>query len=227
MDEPFAAAPRAAGLLAAPDGDGTVDLDDQWGTIRAAALAGELDAGRCQRLEVEASELKAVSVVGGPELELDVRASELLDCDLAGVRLRAVMNTRLVGCKLSGADLTNAILRDVVFERCLLRMTSVRMAELERVAFGDCTLDEVDLYDTALAEVTFAGSVLTKVDADQARFHHVDLRGAKTLDFRSCSRLAGCLLSPEQVVEVAFTLARIAGASIEREPQLDADILQS
>ncbi len=186
VDEPFATPPRGAGVLAAPDGAGFVELADRWGSIEGARLHGTIDATACERLELRGSVLHGAAFATGDGLELDVRNCELVDCDLTTLRFRALTNTRLVGCKLSGCDLGSAQVRDVEF------------------------------YDTTLIDVSFPDSTLHAVDVDRSHFQRVDLREATEVDLRSCSRLEGCLLSPDQIVELAFVLALASGASIER-----------
>ncbi len=215
VDEPFTQPPRGCGVLAPPGDDAIVDLDDRWGSIDGAVLHGPVDVSSCERVEISGSTLTGLTFVAGDELELDVRNCELVDCDLSTLRFRTLSATRLVGCKLSGCDLGGATLRDVEFQRCLFRLASIRMAELVRVCFQGCTLDDVEMFDARLDHVTFPESALRSVDIDRTRFANVDLRSAAELDLRSCSGLQGCLLATEQVHELAFVLALASGASLE------------
>ena len=214
VEEPYARPPRGCGVLSPPD-DAVVDLDDRWGSIDGAALDGPVDVSACERVDISGSVLSGVTLVTGDEVELDVRNCELVDCDLSTLRFRTLAASRLVGCKLSGCDLGGATVRDVEFERCLLRLASFRMTELVRVCFETCMLDDVEMFDARLEHVSFPESTLQSVDIDRARFAHVDLRSATAVDLRSCSGLDGCLLAPEQVHELAFVLALASGASLE------------
>ncbi|MEZ5247320.1 MAG: pentapeptide repeat-containing protein [Acidimicrobiales bacterium] len=216
VTEPYADPPKAVGPLTEPvDADG-VDLDDRWGSIVGSVLTGGVDLGSCAQVEVRGSVFRGVSFRADPEVEFDVTASTFVDCDLSALRFTKLTNTRFEGCKLSGVDVSAGLLRDVVFERTLLKLSVLRMAELERVEFRDATIDDVDAYEASLAHVSMPGSVLRAVDLDKARFQAVDLRDAVELDIRSCRRFDGCLLAPEQLPALVHLFAEAAGVSVVR-----------
>ncbi len=214
--ENSAAPPVGPGPIAEPGEDAVVDLEDRWGSIEGADLAGEIDAGACERLEIRGSRLRGVRLDVGDGCRIDLDHCELIECDLSTLRLESVTASRFVDCKLTGCDLSEATVRDAEFDRCLLRLVNGRMARLERVVLRGCTLDDVDLFDARLADVSFPESALRAVDADRVGFHHVDLREAAEVDLRSVKSLAGCLITVDQVVELAFVLAHAAGVEIER-----------
>lgn len=216
VDEPHASPPRSTGPLTAPGPDGVVDLEDRWGSVIEAELDGEIDLGACAQVEIRGSVLRGATVRGDGSVELDVTATTFVDCDLSAVRFTRLTNTRFEGCKLSGVDLGGGLVRDVVLERTTLRLSTLRMTELERVAFVDSTLDDVDAYEASLSHVTFPGTVLRDVDLDRSRFDRVDLRGANEIDIRSCRRFDGCLLSADQLVGLVHLFAEAAGVAVER-----------
>lgn len=216
VDEPFSAGPRSVGPMTAPGDAAVIDVDDRWGSILEAELTGTVDVSGCERLELRGSVLRGVSFVAQPGVELDITNCDFIECDLSAVRLATVTNSRFEGCKLSGVDLGSAILRDIDFERTLLRMTTCRMAQLERVAFRACTLDDVDFYEAVLTDVAFPESDLREVEMDKVRFSAVDLRGAGELDLRSCRRFDGALLEAAQIAPLAQLFAHAAGVQIEK-----------
>lgn len=221
--EPFAAPPKAVGPLSPPDGGGAVDLEDRWGSIIGAGLTGGVDLGACEQVEIRGSVFRGVSFRADPGAELDVSTSSFVDCDLSALRFTKLTNTSFEGCKLSGVDFSAGLARDVLFDRTLLKLSVVRMAELERVEFRDATLDDIDGYEVALADVAMPGSTLRSVDLDKARFRSVDLRGAVELDIRSCRHFDGCLLTQEQLLPLVHLFADAAGVSIERPAHLDEE----
>jgi len=219
VDEPFASPPRAAGPLADPAGEGMVDLEDRWGSIVEAELRGGVDISRCEQVEIRGSVFRGVSFRSQPGIELDVTASTFVDCDLSALQFTKLTNTRFEGCKLSGVDFSAGLVRDVVFDRTLLKLSVLRMAELERVEFRDTTLDDVDCYEARLTNVSVPGTNLRAVELDKARFHAVDLRDALELDIRSCRRFDGCLLTQGQLLPLVHLFADAAGVSIAREAE--------
>lgn len=214
--EPFAAPPRAAGPLSAPAGDGVVDVEDRWGSILEAEMTGGVDLGHCEQVEVRGSVFRGVSFRAAPGIELDVTASSFVDCDLTALRFTKLTNTTFEGCKLSGVDCSAGVVRDVRFDRTLIKLSVLRMAEFERVEFRDSTLDDIDAYEVRLSDVAMPGTVLRAVDLDKAQFRAVDLRKVLELGIASCRRFEGCLLTQEQLLPLVHLFADAAGVSIER-----------
>ena len=214
--EPFSAPPRATGPLAEPVGEGMLDLDDRWGSILEAELRGGVDISVCERVEIRGSVFRGVTFRSQRGVELDVTASTFIDCDLSALQFTKLTNSRFEGCKLSGIDFSAGLLRDVLFDRTLVKLSVLRMAELERVEFRDTTLDDLDCYEARLADVSMPGTNLRAVELDKARFQAVDLREAVELDIRSCRRFEGCLLTQDQLVPLVHLFADAAGVSIAR-----------
>ncbi|MFE9838777.1 pentapeptide repeat-containing protein [Streptomyces sp. NPDC005551] len=167
----------------------------------------------------------------------------LTDCALDGTRLAhvRVLDSVLTGVRGVGTDLAEAMLRDVevldarmggvqlhgsVLERVLVRggkidYLNLRRARLRDVVFEGCVLVEPDFGGATLERVEFAGCVLKGADFSAATLKDVDLRGAAELDIaRGVDRLAGAVVSPDQLMELAPLLAaelglRVAGIGQE------------
>lgn len=140
----------------------------------------------------------------------------LADCDLSRLRLGSTRGSRLIGCKLTGTDFSAGAVRNTIFERCTMQYANFRMSTLERVVFRDCQLDESDLFEARLEDIDFDGCRLDKVNVDRVEFSRVDLRGVSSLGLTGITNLRGCLIGDSQVLQLAYTFALTANASIER-----------
>ncbi|MDN0194211.1 pentapeptide repeat-containing protein [Streptomyces sp. S.PNR 29] len=195
-----------------PDGDydgvdfQNTDLTGHDGTgarFMDCALRGcALDETRLPHARILDSVLTGVRGVGTDLAESTLRDVELLDARLGGTRLHGAALERVLihGGKIDYLNLRSARLRDVVFESCTLIEPDFGGARLERVQFLDCTLQGVD----------FSGATLTDVD----------LRGAASLEItRGVERLAGAVISPGQLVELAGVFAAALGVRVEAVEQ--------
>ncbi|MEV0225758.1 pentapeptide repeat-containing protein [Streptomyces sp. NPDC050704] len=190
-----------------PDGDydglefSAVDFVGQDGAgarFMDCALTGcALDETRLHHARVLDSVLTGIRGVGTDFASATFRDVELVDARLGGVQVHGAVLERVVvrGGKIDYLNLREARLRDVVFEGCVLVEPDFAGARLERVEFVDCVLKGAD----------FSGVSLTDVD----------LRRAAELDFvRGVDRLAGAVISPGQLVELAGVFAAEMGVRV-------------
>jgi uncharacterized protein YjbI with pentapeptide repeats len=200
--EPFG----GGGLEADGDYDGLefreVDFAGQDGVgarFMDCALTGcALDETRLHHARLLDSVLTGIRGVGTNLAESTLRDVELVDARLGGVQLHGAVLERVVvrGGKIDYLNLREAKLRDVVFEGCVLVEPDFGGAVLERVEFVDCVLKGAD----------FSG----------ARLRDVDLRQAAELGFaRGVDRLAGAVISPAQLLDLAEVFAAELGVRVE------------
>ncbi|MFF3330318.1 pentapeptide repeat-containing protein [Streptomyces sp. NPDC002888] len=191
-----------------PDGDydgvefREADLSGQDGAgarFMDCALTGcALDDTRLRRARVLDSVLSGIRGVGTDFAEATLRDVELLDARLGGTQLHGAVLERVLvrGGKIDYLNFRRARLRDVVFESCVLVEPDFGGARLERVEFVDCTLKAAD----------FSAATLTDVD----------LRRAASLEVaRGVGRLAGAVISPAQLLDLAPVLAAEMGIRVE------------
>jgi uncharacterized protein YjbI with pentapeptide repeats len=191
-----------------PDGDydglefREADLTGQDGggaRFMDCALTGcALDETRLHHARVLDSVLTGLRGVGTDLAESTFRDVEVVDARLGGVQLHGAVLERVVirGGKIDYLNLRKARLRDVVFEGCVLVEPDFGGARLERVEFVDCTLKGADLTGVTLTDV--------------------DLRGAAALEIaRGVDRLAGAVISPAQLLDLAPVLAAEMGLRVE------------
>ncbi|MET9863288.1 pentapeptide repeat-containing protein [Streptomyces smyrnaeus] len=183
---------RFEGLdLSGTDGSGATFLD--VGVYRCA-----LDEARLGRLRVIDSVLEGVWGVGTRLAGAELRDVEVRDARLGGVQLHGARLNRVLvrGGKIDFLNLRQAKLTDVTFEGCVLSEPDFSGASLERVVFRDCAL--------------------RRAEFNQVRLKDVDLRGATELELvTGVDRLAGAVISPGQLMDLAPAFAAQIGVRVE------------
>ena len=218
VDEPHAKPPRLKPGRSPGPWSGEVMADAGLVELTGVTVArGQiLELAECSELEIVQSLLVGQALVADDGLTIEAQDTVLEECDLSRVTIRALRRSRLIGCKLTGTDLSTATVSDVVFERCQLHYTNLRMAKLKRVEFTGCTLHEVDGFELSATDVGFPGSELREFNLDRLQATRVDLREATELGLTGISRLDGCLAAEMQLPALAYAMAAAAGLNIEK-----------
>ncbi|UNO40455.1 pentapeptide repeat-containing protein [Streptomyces sp. MST-110588] len=157
-----------------------------------------LDGTVLSRARFIDSVLEGVRGVGTDLSQASLRDVEITDARLGGAQLHGAALERVVirGGKIDFLNLRRAKLKDVAFEGCVLVEADFGGAQLERVSFADCTL--------------------TRMDFSEVRMRDVDLRGTAALDIaRGIDRLAGAVISPAQLMDLAPAFAAQVGVRVE------------
>ena len=138
------------------------------------------------------------------------------DRDWAGVRAMrfSAQRAELRRCRLTGAELAEAVLRDVTFDECRLDLVGLRHAKLERVVFRDCLMGECDLYGASLTDVLFERCELRDATLSSAKLQHVELRGCDLSRLRGAEALRGARMPWSDVLENASLFATVLGVEI-------------
>ena len=144
---------------------------------------------------------------------VDVVAADL---DWAGQRALGVTAHRveLRGCRLTGAELGEGMLRDVVFLDCRIDLVGLRHAKLERVVFRDCRMGECDLHGASLKDVLFERCELREATFSSATLERVELRGCDLAGLRGAEALRGARMPWLDVLENAALFANVVGIEI-------------
>ncbi|MER5810456.1 pentapeptide repeat-containing protein [Streptomyces sp. NPDC002033] len=194
---------------------------------------GELEPdGDYDGLEFADLDLAGQEGVGARFMDCALRRCAL---DAAGLAKARVLDSVLDGVRGVGTDLSGASLRDVelleprlggaqlhgaVLERVLVRggkidYLNLRTARLKDVVFDGCVLVEPDFGGAVLERVEFRGCVVRGADFTGARMTDVDLRAASELGIaRGVEALAGAVISPAQLFELAPALAAQLGVRV-------------
>ncbi|MET7369426.1 pentapeptide repeat-containing protein [Streptomyces sp. NPDC005566] len=133
--------------------------------------------------------------------------------DLAGASLRDV---EIVDARLGGVQLHGAVLERVLVRGGKIDYLNLRTARLKDVVFEGCVLSEPDFGEAQLVRVEFRDCVLKRADFSAVRMDSVDLRTVAELDIaRGVERLAGAVISPSQLMELAPAFAAQIGVRVE------------
>ena len=135
-------------------------------------------------------------------------------CDLSNVDFSQCFMDRvqLINCKLLGINMTEASLRNVVFDHCNAAYAVMRFFKCKKGAFYNTSFAEADFYSAMLIDVSFvccnidkaqfSGTKLAKIDLSTCQFYQLAL---------TPDDLRGCIIAPEQ----AIALANIFGVVIK------------
>ncbi len=150
--------------------------------------------------------------------DAELKAEGLRDVVLANANLAnrrgqgvLVERARLRGCRMTGIQLGESIVRDLVVEDSRVDLAAFRMSRLERVVFRGCQLQELDLVEAQLSSVVFERCDLTGADFTNARFGRCEMRGCTLLDAVGIERLRGVAMPWDDIVGLAGQMAAAIG----------------
>lgn len=138
------------------------------------------------------------------------------DADWANRRtLRfSAQRAELRQCRLTGAELAGASLRDITFVECRLDLVGLRHAKLERVVFRNCRMSECDFHGAALKDVLFERCELREAIVSALGIQRVELRGCDLTGLQGAEALRGARMPWNDVLENAVLFASVAGIEI-------------
>lgn len=199
-----------------PFGGGELEADGDYDGLefREADFAGQ-DGGGARFMDC--------ALTGCALDETRLHHARLLDSVLTGIRgvgtnlaESTLRDVELVDARLGGAQLHGAVLERVVVRGGKIDYLNLRKAKLKDVVFEGCVLVEPDFGGAVLERVEFVDCVLKGADFNAARLTDVDFRRATELGFaRGVDRLAGAVISPAQLLDLAEVFAAELGVRVE------------
>jgi uncharacterized protein YjbI with pentapeptide repeats len=145
-----------------------------------------------------------------PPTELgDLADTVATELDAAGGRHPglALQRVELRTCRLTGGDLAEATLTDVVFQDCRLDLVGLRRATLSRVRFADCRLEELELQAATLEDVVFERCSLARATFSEARCRRVEVRDCDLAGLVGIEALRGARMTWNDVLANAGVFA--------------------
>ena len=194
------------------------ELDPEYPDIDSVELAGHTVAlHEARTLSILRCRLTDCSFEVDESVPLEIQDSVLTGIDLTGRRITNLLRVRLERCRLGGADLGDAQVRDVVMSECVLDLSAWRNAQLERIAVVGGRLDGMDLSGALMHDVTISEVSLSEVTWEQVRAERVDLTAADVSPIQDVVPLRGCTISPSQAVLLAARAARALGMHVRAD----------
>lgn len=144
---------------------------------------------------------------------VDVVAADMDWANRRSLRFSA-LRVEFRRCRLTGAALTEATLRDVTFVECRLDLVGLRHAKLERVVFRDCRMSECDLYGATLKDVLLERCELREATLSAAEVLTLEVRGCDLMGLRGAEALRGARMPLNDVLANAVLFASVAGIEI-------------
>lgn len=172
-------------------------------------------AGSHARLvDIEGCRFTSTSWSGSDLDKVVITDSELVECDLATLRLEhsSLTRTRLRGCRMTGFVAPGAMMRQVLFEECLLDMASLRCARLDHVELRDCQVRQADLGGADLGGATFVRCDLTNADLSNASAQGAVFVDCTWDDVRGVASLAGARVAHTSPADGHAFMVALAGA---------------
>ena len=184
--------------------------------VGEAELGGDLSERAAADLRLQDVRLRNLDLTG-----TEAPGLRLTDAIVAGgswANLRAARGslTRVAAGELraTGADFTEAVLKDVAFEDARLDLATFRFAKLERVAFRDCRLEEADFHGAVLVSVGFERCNLAGASFAEATCERCELRDCELSGLQGIEGLRGARMRWNEVIQVAGQLAAAAGITV-------------
>ncbi len=169
------------------------------------------------RLPASPAERLAGGAVDAERLHEDgLRDVALERVDLANLRGMRVLIERASfrGCRMTGIQLAESTIRDVLFEDCRIDLAAFRMTRFERVVLRDCVLREADLVEAQLSSVVLERCDLAGADLSHATFRRSELRDCRCDGLIAAERLRGTAMRWADVVALAPELAAAVGIAV-------------
>lgn len=216
VDPPSTKTPVPPREAARPTRSLDPDIDPDFPDVVDSDLDGvELDFPDARTVTVVRSTLTECEIAASTVAALDAADTTFIDCDLTGRTIESLTRVAFVRCRLGGADLGDARLRDVHFDGCVLDLASLRGAQLERVEVHGGRLDGLDLSGARLVDVSIDSS-LAEVTLDGCRFERVDLTAADLSSVADLTAIRGATINESQAVALSIRLARAAGLRVRQ-----------
>ena len=128
-----------------------------------------------------------------------------------GLSLRRI---ELLRCRLTGAELAESALGDIVFDECRIDLVGLRHAKLERVVFRDCRMGESDFSGASLKDVLFERCELHEATFTAVRLLRVEVRGCNLRGLHGAEALRGARMPWGDVIDNAGLFAATLGIEV-------------
>jgi uncharacterized protein YjbI with pentapeptide repeats len=176
-------------------------------------IRGEVDATHSHIVESvwEAPDVSLLDLSGGAMTDVRLSQARATQIRAREVRWRDV---EIEGGRVGSLDLLRAELDGVCLHGVRIDYLGLAAASLRHVRFVDCLFGAIDLPEARVERIAFENCRVDELDARGLRAAHVDLRGLDVLSFADVSGLRGVTLSPSQAEQHAAAFAAALGVRV-------------
>lgn len=137
-------------------------------------------------------------------------------CDFSAARFSdgSINRAEFLHTRLTGWDISNGVLKDVLFSECKIDMANFRYAKLKNIKFVDCQLQNADFINSNLINVQFQNCDLSAAVFAQCTIKNVDFR-TSNLDIVGWQYLKGATIDSAQLMAAAPQLAQEFGLLVQ------------
>jgi uncharacterized protein YjbI with pentapeptide repeats len=171
---------------------------------------------KAEQVEIKRFAFTRIDLSGAQLNGLNLEDGSIRGCNLANLRSRSctVERVQIDGSALTGATLSEPLLRDVVLRDCPIDLSSFRFGHLDRVRFERCRLIEADFQGVTAKACTFIECDLTSAQLSQGNFAGSAFRDCQLAGVGGLEALKGAQMAWQDLIELAATLASSLGIEI-------------
>ena len=201
------------------------DLED--GDAAELAFSAQAD-----RVILDGLDLSGLDLSGGRLSESILRGVTLSDADLTAATVAESIwervnaphlkaprstwrNVRIQDSRIGVGELYDAGISGLVLRGCKVDLLNLRNTVISDLLIENCTIGELDISGARVHRMTIMQSSIGTFEAREARLKDVDLRGAQLSRIVGLAGLKGAVISQEQLVELAPSLAGHLGLVVE------------
>lgn len=169
-----------------------------------------------EEFEFDGCSLKKVDLTSSKDTNFSFIDSKLEFCDCSNLSLsfKSVIRCHFLDCKFVGLDLSEELVKDVVFESCDFTLSNFSNIQFQNVIFKNCKFLDTRFFSCRFKEVEFLESMLDHIEVFRSPLTGVDLSTSTLVGGKFCVEdLKGAIVNSEQ----ALVLAKLLGIVIADE----------
>ncbi|HUC96590.1 MAG TPA: pentapeptide repeat-containing protein [Candidatus Saccharimonadales bacterium] len=120
----------------------------------------------------------------------------------------------LINSRCTGMQITEGVLKDVLFKGCKLDMVNFRFSKLTNTIFDNCVVKEMDFYNAELKNVKFIDCEIDNVEFSASKLQSVDFTESQIVLIKGTPSLKGAIISNEQLIHLAPYFAAEFGIKV-------------
>jgi uncharacterized protein YjbI with pentapeptide repeats len=177
--------------------------------IIAQSMAHGVYFGECQFSTVNLSSLQLPRLI--------LKDCLLQNCGAAGLDCNSAYfeHTTFFNSRASGVQAYESKQKQVAYIDCKLDLANFGGSQLKNVRFENCLLQNADFTNVTFDKVEIIGCELEESNFSNAQIKSLDLRGSKLVGIIGTTSLKGALVTYDQLLELAPSLAQDIGLVIK------------